>query len=69
MKTLHEPVALNSIWHMRHRLPPDATLEQRIAWHEAHVHNCACRPMPISLVEAARRLRARGPGARRLRRS
>jgi hypothetical protein len=59
MKTLHKPLALNTLWHMRHRMPPGATIEQRIAWHEAHVHNCSCRPMPVRLVEAAKRYRGR----------
>jgi len=59
MKTVRRPLALNARWHRHHPMPPRATLEQRIAWHEAHVHNCACRPMPVSLIEAARRLRGR----------
>lgn len=57
MKTTHRTAAMNATWHRHHPMPPWPTLEQRIAWHEAHVHACGCRPMPVSLVEAARRLR------------
>jgi hypothetical protein len=59
VKTTHKPTGFNPQWHMRHPMPPRATVEQRIAWHEAHVHHCDCRPMPVSLVEAAKRRRAR----------
>ena len=61
MKTLHKPIAINVLWHMRHRMPTRATVEQRIAWHEAHVHHCSCRPMPVSLIATAKRLRSRAP--------
>lgn len=38
-------------WHLAHRMPKNATLEQRIAWHKEHVKNCNCRPMPRKLLE------------------
>lgn len=56
MKTTHKPPRLDATWHRHHPMPPRATLEQRIAWHQAHVHACGCRPMPASLVAAARAL-------------
>ncbi len=34
---------LNKEWHQAHRMPGKATLEQRIAWHKAHLKNCQCR--------------------------
>jgi hypothetical protein len=59
MKTTHLRPGVNAQWHRHHRMPPDPTLDQRLAWHEAHVHNCGCWPMPASLVDAMRR-RLRG---------
>jgi hypothetical protein len=57
MKMTHLPPGLNATWHRRHPMPAGATIEQRVAWHEAHVHHCGCRPMPAHLVDVARRLR------------
>jgi hypothetical protein len=37
---------LNKEWHVTHRMPTNATLEQRIAWHIEHKKNCACRDIP-----------------------
>lgn len=37
-------MAINAAWHKANRMPRNATLDQRIAWHEAHLKNCACRP-------------------------
>jgi hypothetical protein len=43
---------LNKSWHLQHRMPKNATLEQRIAWHKDHQKNCSCREMPKSIKEA-----------------
>jgi hypothetical protein len=43
---------LNKDWHARHRMPPNAGLAQRIAWHRAHARVCACRPMPAKIAAA-----------------
>jgi len=32
-------------------MPPNATLDQRVAWHLEHAEACACRPMPRTVVE------------------
>jgi hypothetical protein len=40
---------LNREWHAAHRVPVNATLEQRLAWHAGHAANCACREMPPSI--------------------
>ena len=37
---------LNREWHQTHRLPRNATLEERIAWHVEHAQVCGCRDMP-----------------------
>ena len=43
---------LNRAWHEQHRMPPRATLDQRIAWHRAHARACGCRPIPQRVAEA-----------------
>jgi hypothetical protein len=40
---------LNKEWHLTHRMPANATLTQRIAWHIAHKKNCSCRDIPEKL--------------------
>jgi hypothetical protein len=42
---------LNRDWHKENRMPPKATLEQRLKWHIEHSKNCACRPIPQKIVE------------------
>jgi len=42
---------LNKSWHMKHKMPKKATLEQRIRWHLAHQKQCGCRPIPAKLAE------------------
>ncbi len=34
---------LNRDWHATHKMPMNATLEQRTDWHLAHIENCGCR--------------------------
>jgi hypothetical protein len=54
---------LNKDWHARNRMPINASLAQRVAWHRAHARACGCRPMPAMIAEAieagAARTRAR----------
>jgi hypothetical protein len=39
-------------------MPKNATLDQRVAWHEEHARVCSCREMPDSMrEEIARRKR------------
>jgi len=40
---------MNKSWHQRHKMPKNATTDQRLAWHLEHQKQCACRPMPKSL--------------------
>jgi hypothetical protein len=40
----------NRQWHEEHRMPRNASLEQRLQWHLAHAANCNCRPMPASIA-------------------
>jgi len=51
---------LNAEWHRAHRMPPRATLDERVAWHAEHVRACGCREMPPAIArEIARRERER----------
>ena len=40
---------LNKEWHLAHRMPENATIEERIAWHLEHSKHCGCRPIPDKL--------------------
>jgi len=31
----------NKDWHEKHKMPKNATFEQRVAWHLEHIKNCA----------------------------
>ena len=49
------PPGLNAEWHRAHRMPPKATLEQRLEWHVEHQKHCACRDMPATIRAALAR--------------
>lgn len=34
---------LNKAWHSKHKMPKNATIDQRIAWHTEHLKHCQCR--------------------------
>jgi hypothetical protein len=42
---------INAVWHQQHKMPKNATFEQRVAWHRDHIRNCKCRPVPKKLME------------------
>jgi hypothetical protein len=42
---------LNKEWHLKHPMPKNPTLDQRIAWHFEHKKNCACRDTPEKLKQ------------------
>ncbi|MGN6486789.1 MAG: hypothetical protein ACTHLT_03065 [Devosia sp.] len=48
---------LNREWHLAHKLPRNASLEERLNWHMLHAENCQCREMPDTI---RRELEARG---------
>lgn len=48
---------LNREWHATHKLPRNATLEERLNWHVLHAEHCRCREMPDAI---RRELEARG---------
>ena len=42
---------LNREWHLGHRMPAKATLEQRLEWHLEHAKNCQCRAITGKIAE------------------
>jgi hypothetical protein len=40
---------MNKNWHAKNRMPQNATMEQRVRWHEEHARACGCRPIPPSV--------------------
>ncbi|MDD5551747.1 MAG: hypothetical protein PHI88_01100 [Candidatus Pacebacteria bacterium] len=34
---------VNKEWHRKHRMPKNASLKEKIKWHEGHAKNCNCR--------------------------
>jgi hypothetical protein len=52
-------MAINKDWHVSHRMPKNASLEQRIEWHREHVKHCSCRPMPKNLLALLKKKSAR----------
>ncbi|MBS1636538.1 MAG: hypothetical protein JST26_11535 [Bacteroidetes bacterium] len=42
---------INREWHEKHRMPENASFEQRVAWHLEHQKHCQCRPIPEKLLE------------------
>jgi len=46
---------LNKEWHLAHRMPGNATIEERIVWHLEHSKNCGCRPIPDKLKAAIKK--------------
>jgi hypothetical protein len=43
----------NREWHLKNRMPPRATFEQRVTWHREHLKHCACRAdLPADIKKA-----------------
>ena len=56
---------INKEWHEAHRLPRNATFEERLEWHREHAEKCGCRDSPENIrLELERRgmLPRRAPG-------
>jgi len=43
---------MNERWHQLNRMPRNASLAVRVAWHLEHREACACRPLPASIALA-----------------
>jgi hypothetical protein len=48
---------LNAEWHAAHKMPRNATPEQRVDWHVAHSEACGCRKPSARQLEEIARLR------------
>lgn len=42
---------INKAWHLKHKMPENPTMEQRIKWHLAHAKNCGCRKIEGKIAE------------------
>jgi hypothetical protein len=42
-------------WHLTHKMPKNASKDERIAWLLAHARNCGCRKIEGKLAELLRR--------------
>ncbi len=51
---------INREWHGQHRMPANATVQQRIEWHLEHAKHCNCRPMPEPLKQEIEKRKAAG---------
>jgi hypothetical protein len=47
---------INAAWHKANVMPDKATMDQRVAWHLAHLKACGCRKdLPASIVAELKR--------------
>ena len=48
---------VNKEWHLAHRMPNNASIEEKIYWHLQHLQHCHCREdIPVKLkVEMKKR--------------
>ena len=42
---------INREWHLKNKMPKNATFEQRVKWHLEHQKNCSCRPIAGKLAQ------------------
>jgi hypothetical protein len=47
---------INKFWHLKHRMPKNPALEQKIKWHTGHAKNCPCRDSGPRLQKLKRQL-------------
>jgi hypothetical protein len=48
---------INKEWHLKNKMPSNATFEQRVKWHLAHQKHCSCRPIPQKLLDEMKKKR------------
>ena len=41
---------INKEWHLKHKMPKNPTIEQRMAWHLEHSKHCQCRKIEGKLA-------------------
>ena len=52
---------LNATWHLKHPLPRNASLEQRVTWHIGHAKACGCRAVPKTILAEFKTRRIAAP--------
>ena len=50
-KISNEVNKINKEWHLKNKMPKNATLKQKIKWHEGHAKNCNCRDSTTHLLK------------------
>lgn len=53
---------MNAAWHREHRMPRNASFDQRVQWHLAHQQHCSCRPIPAKLLAEMKEKGIKLPG-------
>jgi hypothetical protein len=56
---------MNADWHRAHILGRNVPMDVRIEWHLEHARECACRPIPASVVAAIDERSVAAPDLRR----
>jgi len=45
-------MAINREWHLKNKMPKNASFEEKVKWHKEHNKECSCRPgFPKKLEE------------------
>jgi hypothetical protein len=56
---------INAEWHKANKIPARSTLDQRVAWHLAHLKACGCRTnLPASISAELKRRGIQPPASR-----
>lgn len=46
---------INKEWHLRNKMPGNATMDQRISWHIDHANVCNCGRIPDTILSEMKR--------------
>lgn len=61
MKKSDTRAKINAAWHVKHTMPKNPSLQERIDWHLDHYKNCGCRDIPGKLKEEMKKLKIKIP--------
>jgi len=50
---------MNKTWHLKHKMPKNAAIAQKIKWHEGHAAHCSCRDSKPMLEKLKAELKKR----------
>lgn len=51
-------MTVNKKWHETHKMPKNASIEERVKWHVGHAKNCSCRGIPKKLLDVIKKMKA-----------